>query len=96
MIKYSKKGVDYNDLLLIATASVNNRPLPLIPTASVDKYDVMTNEAIQEEEPKNKANHKIPKNKANYRIPLVCRTIIRPKIPTYSFIEWLKDQDPTF
>ena len=88
--KYGK-GVDYNDLLLIATASVN-------------KYDVMTNEALQGEEPKNKANYKIPKNKANkippkkanYKIPLVCRTITQPKITTYSFIEWLKYQDPTF
>ena len=69
--KYSPKGVDYNDLILIS-AALNT------------ECDLITNEALQRDR---------PKIKANYKIPLVCREIVR-SVTTFSFIEWFKNEDP--
>ena len=66
---------------------VNGVDILLIAAASNVNCSLIANEGKQETP---------PAKKLNYKIPLVCRTIIRPKIPTYSFIGWLKYKDPTF
>lgn len=69
---YHVDGVDENDLLIISCAEVLGTPL-------------ISNEAIQ---------NQLPQNKARYKIPAVCQHILH--VPCISFLDYINSSSSSF